>query len=95
MVLRNRLAVLAFLLLSVSAAVHLSVGVAGLLEASTMGSALLPGLYLLAAVAAFVLIVGYAAGRLAAPITYALGAGLTTLAYADCTRSATPSRRSG
>lgn len=82
---RNRLAVLAFLLLSVSAAIHLSLGVAGLLGA-TEGSTPLSVGYLLFAIAAFVLIGGYATDRIAPTATYALGAGLVTLsllAYAD------------
>lgn len=86
MVIRNRLAVLACLLLFVSAAIHLSLGIVGLSEAATTEAAILPGGYLLAALAAFVLLAGYATGRLAPVTTYALGAGLATLlvlAYAD------------
>lgn len=85
MVIRNRLAVLACLLLFVSAAIHLSLGIAGLAEAATTEAAVLPGSYLLAALAAFTLLTGYVTGRV--PVTtYVLGAGLATLlllAYAD------------
>lgn len=84
--LRNRLAVIACLLLFVSAGIHLSLGIAGLSTAATTEAAVLPGLYLLAAVATLALLAGYATGRLSPPTAYALGAGLTTLllfAYVD------------
>lgn len=69
MAIRNRLAVLACVLLFVSAAIPLSLGS-----------------YLLAALAAFALLAGYATDRLAPTAAYVLGAGLATLvllAYAD------------
>lgn len=86
MAIRNRLAVLACVLLFVSAAIHLSLGIAGLAEAATRRAAILLGSYLLAALAAFALLAGYATGRLAPTAAYVLGAGLATLvllAYTD------------
>ena len=50
-----------------------------LAEATTTGAAILPGGYLLAALAAFALLAGYATGRLAPTAAYVLGAGPATL----------------
>ncbi|WP_336362148.1 hypothetical protein [Halalkalicoccus salilacus] len=86
MAIRNRLAVLVRVLLFVSAAIHLSLGIAGLAEAATRGAVILFGNYLLAALAAFALLAGYATDRLAPTAAYVLGVGLATLvllAYAD------------
>ncbi|ADJ14176.1 hypothetical protein [Halalkalicoccus jeotgali] len=84
---RTGLLAVACLLVFVSAAIHLAMGVVGLLEAiSGGGSVLLPALYLLGGLAALALLGVVVTGRFSAPITYAAGVGLMGLlvfAYAD------------
>ncbi|MDL5362269.1 hypothetical protein [Halalkalicoccus sp. NIPERK01] len=83
---RNRLLPVAGVLVFVSAAIHLALGVTGLAEAfSTPQSALLPALYLLGGLAALALL-GVIALTPAATTAYAAGVGLMVLfllAYAD------------
>ncbi len=83
----TRLLAIAGVLVFVSAAVHLALGVAGLAEAvSGGGSALLPTLYLLGGLVALALLGVLATNRPPSTATYAAGAGLMILfllAYAD------------
>jgi F0F1-type ATP synthase assembly protein I len=83
---KTRLLGIAGVLVFVSAAIHLALGVSGLFEAiSGGGSALLPALYLLGGVAAIALL-GVIALTPVATTAYAAGAGLMVLfwlAYAD------------
>lgn len=87
MTVSHRLLSLAGVLVFVSAAIHLSLGVAGLAEAFTGGrSALLPTLYLLGGLAALALLGALVSDRFPATAAYAAGAGLMVLfllAYAD------------
>jgi hypothetical protein len=83
---KARLLGIAGMLVFVSAAIHLSLGVSGLFEAITSGgSALLPALYLLGGLAALALL-GVIALTPVTTTAYAAGAGLMVLfllAYAD------------
>jgi hypothetical protein len=87
MTVSHRLLSLAGVLVFVSAAIHLSLGIAGLAEAAVGGgSAFLPALYLLGGLAALALLGAIVSDRFPATATYAAGTGLMVLfllAYAD------------
>lgn len=84
---RTRLLSIAGVLVFVSAAIHLALGLAGLLEVFSGGeSALLPASYLLGGLAALALLGAIATDRIPPAATYAAGGGLMMLfllAYAD------------
>ena len=84
----STLVLLAGVLVLVTAAVHLAIGVIGLYESLIRGtgSAGMPLLYLFAAIAAYALVGAYAFGRIEPASAYALGLGLMVfyiVAYAD------------
>ena len=84
----STLVLLAGVLVLVTAAVHLAIGVIGLYESLIRGtgSAGMPLLYLFAAIAAYALVGAYAFGRIEPASAYALGLGLMVLylvTYAD------------